>query len=138
MQAISLKARRKAFLFIALLLTLALGAPVITAQTYRYNPEHRRPVDATIHHLQEIAARNTYSAREQKRYDHALTHLSQFAERLHEGYFDKGKLDSAIGDVRTIINNNPMDDKARATLNRDLAELRHLRSDYLYGYRYPY
>ncbi len=121
-----------------MLLSITFGASVMHAQVYRYNPEHRRPIDATIHHLQDIAARNTYSGREQKRYDHALTHLSQFAERLHNGYFDKGKLDDAIGDVRSIVNNNPMDDRARSTLNRDLAELRHLRSDYLYGYRYPY
>jgi len=132
-----LKTSRRAFLWSTMLPAIALGPRLVYAQ-YIYNPEHRRPVDATIHHLQEIAARNTYSGREQKRYDHALTHLSQFAERIHNGHFDKGKLDDAIDDVRNVVNNNPMDDRARAILNRDLAELRRLRAGYLYGYRYPY
>src|SRR5437588_757791 len=66
------------------------------AQGYRYNPEHRRPLEATIHHLEAISERNTYSGRERERYDNAIRHVSQFAERLHEGRFDKDKLDEAI------------------------------------------
>ncbi|MBV9085348.1 MAG: hypothetical protein JOZ62_21950, partial [Acidobacteriaceae bacterium] len=78
------------FLTTALLFVGTTAQPA-HAQIYRYNPEHRRPVDATIHHLQEIAARNTFSGRERERYDNAMRHLSQFEERLHDrGAFDKG------------------------------------------------
>ena len=108
------------------------------AQGYRYDPEHRRPLEATIHDLEEIAERNTYSGKERERYDNALRHVSQFAERLHEGRFDKDKLDDAIGDVQNVIDHNRMGERARRVLLRDVAELRRLRENYDHGYRYRY
>ena len=117
---------------------LLLGAKVLCAQEYRYNPEHRRPVDATIRDLQTSAARNTYSSKERERYDKAMTRLSQFAQRLHDGFFDEGKLDQSINDVVNVLNKNPLDGRSRTLLNRDVLELRRLRANYRLGYRYPY
>ena len=116
--------------FTAAVLVSILAAHLAQAQAYRYNSENRRSLDSTIHHLQELASHNSYSGREQKRYDHALTHISQFAGRLERGVFDKQKLNEGIADLRNIISNNPMDDRARATLSRDLADLRSWRASY--------
>jgi hypothetical protein len=122
-------------------LFLLVGGPAtlpLAAQHYAFKPEHRRPVDATIRDLKAIAAHNTFSHKEMERYDHAMSHLSQFAQRLQTGKFNKGKLDQAIGDVQNVLNNNPLDGRARDILNRDVLELRRLRSNYDLGYRYPY
>jgi hypothetical protein len=108
------------------------------AQFYRYVPEHRRPLDATLYHLERIAERNTYSGKERERYDNALRHLSQFTARIQQGRFDKDKLDEAIDDVQNVIDNNRMGERARRVLLRDVAELRRLRENYDRGYRYPY
>jgi len=122
----------------ALLLAGTAALPA-QAQIYRYNPEHRRPVDATIHHLQEIAEHNTFSGKERERYDNAMRHLSQFEERLHDrGSFDKDKLDQAIDDVHNVVDHNPMDGRARDLLRRDLSELRRLRQHFDEHYEYRY
>lgn len=107
---------------------LSLFSSSAFAQEYRYNPEHRRPVEATLHDLQEIASRHSYNGRERERYDNAIRHLHEFGERLHEGgRFDKDKLDQAIGDVQSVIDHNPMGPPARERLMHDVAELRRLR-----------
>ncbi len=130
-------------LLLAVAATAALMSTVPLAQAqenpYRYNPEHRRPVEATMHHLQEIAGHNTFSNHERERYDNAMGHLSEFAEKLHErGHFDKDKLDQAIGDVQSVVDHNPMPEPAREQLRRDDNELRRLRERYDEHYRYPY
>ena len=107
------------------------------APQYTYRAEHRRPVDATIRDLQQIAPYNTFSGKESKRFDNAITHLTQFEGRLQSRYFDKGKLDDGIGDVQHILDNNRLDAQARQILNRDVWELRRLRANYD-AYRYPY
>ncbi|MBV8073373.1 MAG: hypothetical protein JO270_25985 [Acidobacteriaceae bacterium] len=120
------------------LAAMMLCSQSLPAQIYRYSPEHARPVDATIHDLKMIAAHNTYSGHEMQRYDSAMTHLSQFAERLHQGVFDKGKLDRSIDDVQNVLNKNPLDGRARNILNRDVLELRRLRRTWDLNYRYGY
>src|ERR1700760_1642582 len=63
------------------------------AQAYRFNPEHRRPVEITIHDLEEVSSHSRSDGRERERYGNAIRHLHEFGERLHEGGgFDKGKL----------------------------------------------
>jgi hypothetical protein len=126
--------------FFPALATLLIGFAALPASAqYVYNPEHRRPVEATLHNLREIAEHNTYTGHEHERYANALHHLEQFAERLHEGgFFDKAKLDQAIGDIQSVIDHNPMDPRARDILIRDDNELRRLREHYDQRYRYPY
>jgi hypothetical protein len=122
----------------ALLAAGVISGVMQAQQPYRYNPQHARPVDITIRDLKAIAAHNTYSSKEMQRYDTAMTHLSQFAERLHQNVFDKGKLDKGIDDVQTILNKNPMDGRARNILNRDVLELRRLRRTWDLNYHYGY
>jgi hypothetical protein len=124
------------FIFLAAACTPAL------AQNYRFNPEHRRPVSATLHDLQEIGSYEAghSGSHERERFSNAIRHLQQFGDRLHErGYFDKDKLDEAIGDVQNIIDHNRLPNRAREMLFRDVTELRRLRQHYddqHYRYRY--
>jgi hypothetical protein len=115
--------------------TLLLTATLVQAQRpYAYEREQRWPADQAIADLKAVSAHNTYNPREMERYDNAMTHLSQFAEKMHQGRFDRGKLDHGIGDMQSILNKNPMDGRARDILNRDLNELRRLRGTYRIGY----
>jgi hypothetical protein len=99
-----------------------------SAQGYRFFPEHRRPVEATLRDLEEISSRSTYDRHQRERYDNAIRHLQQFGDRLHEGgYFDKGKLDQAIGDVQSVLDHNRMSNRAHDILYRDISDLRDLR-----------
>jgi hypothetical protein len=111
----------------------------VSAQVYRYNPEHRRPVEATIQDLEGIAAHTWNDRREHDRYMNAVRHLHEFGDLLHEGgIFDKGKLDRAIGDVQSVIDHNPMPPGARDRLFRDVTELRRLREHFDERYRYTH
>lgn len=117
---------------------VTLFANPVFAQAYRFNPEHRRPVEVTMRDLEEVANRNPNNRHERERYDNALRHLHEFGELLHQGgVFDKGKLDRAIGDVQNVINHNPMGPEGRDRLSRDVTELRLLRQHYDDRYRYP-
>jgi hypothetical protein len=88
-----------------------------------------------MEHIESVARVNgAYSHRERERYDNALRHLGQFQERMRRGYFDKDKLDQAIGDVQNLVDRNPMDGRARDILWRDLGALRSLRARYDHGY----
>ncbi len=112
-----------------------LGSILLHAQrAYPYESQQRWPADQTIADLKAISAHNTYNPREMERYDNAMTHLSQFAERLHQGRFDRGRLDHSIKDIESILNKNPMDGRARDILNNDVNELRRLRATYRIGY----
>ena len=125
--------------FVATALLFTVGVPRTSAQEYHYSPEHRRPVEATIRDLEGIDERTGYTAEQRERYDNAIHHLQQFAERLHErGTFDKGKLDEAIGDVQHVIDHNRMGPRARQLLIRDVTELRRLREHYDERYHYRY
>jgi len=115
--------------------TLLLGATLLHAQRpYPNEQEQSWPANQTIADLKAISAHNTYNPREMERYDNAMTHLSQFAEKMHLGHFDRGKLDRGVDDVQSILNKNPMDGRARDILNHDLGELRRLRATYKIGY----
>lgn len=123
------------FSLVATVSACLLGAALLDAQRpYPDEPEQRWPADQTIADLKAVSAHNTYNTREMERYDNAMTHLSQFAEKLHQGRFDRGRLDHAVGDLQGILNKNPMDGRARDILNRDLGELRRLRATYRIGY----
>lgn len=100
----------------------------ISAQQYRYSPEHRRPVEQTIHDVQEIAARHRYREEQRERVEHAIRNLREFGARLHQGgRFDRPRLDAAILDVQRVADRNPMGTEARERLRHDVAELRRLR-----------
>ena len=124
----------KFYLSLSLSAFLLTGTLLHAQRPYPYEQEQRWPADQTIADLKAVSAHNTYNPREMERYDNAMTHLSQFAEKLHQGRFDRGRLDHGIGDLESILNKNPMDGRARDILNHDLGELRRLRATYRIGY----
>jgi hypothetical protein len=115
-------------------LALALLAGGIPASAQGYNSYSQArpelPVDQTIHHLEGFAHRTSAfdSGHERSRYDNAIRHLSEFQNGLARGFFDKGKLDQAIGDVQSVVDHNPLDEHARRTLWNDLNNLRAFRA----------
>jgi hypothetical protein len=119
---------------ISLAVILLAGSLLHAQRPYPYEHEQSWPANQAIADLKAISAHNTYNPREMERYDNAMTHLSQFAEKMHLGHFDRGKLDHSIDDLQGILNKNPMDGRARDILNHDLGELRRLRATYKIGY----
>jgi hypothetical protein len=113
------------------LLGVMVGAGELRAQAPGFSPEHRRPVEATIHDLSRIEQESPYDRRQRERYDKALQHLHEFGDRLHEGgYFDKDKLNQSINDVQGVIDHNRMSNRAHDVLMRDVTELRELRQHF--------
>ncbi len=109
---------------------MVVPAPA-NAQDYRFNPEHRRPVEATIRDLEEVVGRMAPRGEERHRFDSAIKHLTQFSDKLHEGgRFDKGLLDDGIGNVQNIVDHARLPEEPRQILSRDLTELRRLRQHY--------
>jgi hypothetical protein len=126
-----LKLAGKTLLLSAVALGLA-GAFTASAQQYHFNPEHRRPIDATLQDLREVREHNPPRGDDnRRRYENAFRNLSQFKERLREGgVFDKGKLDEAIQNVHSVVDHCPMGDRGRDILSRDLEHLRDLREHF--------
>ena len=65
--------------------------------------------------------------RERDRYENARKHLADFDQGVSRRQFDKGRLDTAIDDVRNVVDGNPLNPEAKQQLARDLADLRELR-----------
>ena len=66
--------------------------------------------------------------RQRERFENAQRHLSEFDARLSSGDFDKDKLDTAIDDVKNVVENNTLPPRARDDLRDDLRYLRRLRA----------
>ncbi len=66
--------------------------------------------------------------KERERYDNAQRHLSEFDRQLSKNKFDKDKLDTAIDDVKNVVENNTLSPQDRDALNADLRDLRDMRS----------
>jgi hypothetical protein len=64
------------------------------------------------------------------RYENAQKHLSDFDRELTRGNFDKGKLDTAIDDVKNVVDHNSLDPADRDTLRADLSNLRAVREEH--------
>lgn len=68
------------------------------------------------------------SQKERERYENAQRHLSELDRELSKGKFDKEKLDSAIDDVKNVVENNTLTPDSRDALTADLRSLRELRA----------
>ncbi len=133
------ESRTRRFLLTTLTGSALLLAAVPALAQYRFNPEHRRPVEVTIHDLEQVAANEARNKTERERYDSAIHHLHQFGERLHEGgVFDKDKLDEAIGNVQSVLDHNRLSPGGRDLLGRDVSDLRRLREHFDERYRYEH
>ncbi len=68
------------------------------------------------------------SQKERERYENAQRHLSELDRELSKGKFDKEKLESAIDDVKNVVENNTLTPDSRDALTADLRSLRELRA----------
>ena len=78
-------------------------------------------------HLMRAERTTRARGRERDRYENARKHLADFDQGLSRRQFDKGRLDTAIDDVKNVVDGNPLSFDAKQELSRDLAELRELR-----------
>jgi hypothetical protein len=65
--------------------------------------------------------------KERSRYENVQHHLSEFDRDLRRDHFDKGKLDSAIDNLKDVVKNNTLEGHDRDALAADLSDLRTLR-----------
>jgi hypothetical protein len=63
-----------------------------------------------------------------ERWENAQHSISNFDRNLSKGKYDKGDLDSAIGNLKNVIEHNTLSSEDRDVLNRDLSDLRQYRA----------
>jgi len=66
-------------------------------------------IDRTQNDLRRAEEFERHKGKEISRYDNALKHLSDFDRAFTKGHFEKDKLDSAIDDVKNVVENNTLD-----------------------------
>jgi hypothetical protein len=87
-----------------------------------------RELVGRVQHDLDRAERFARSEGDQRdRFQNAQRHLSQFDDRLNRGDFDKDKLDTAIDDIKNVVEHNTLAPRARNDLRDDLRDLRRLR-----------
>jgi hypothetical protein len=77
--------------------------------------------------LQRAADFTRNNEKERVRYENVQHHLSEFDRDLRRDHFDKGKLDTAIDDLKNVVKNNTLEGHDRDALASDLSDLRTLR-----------
>jgi hypothetical protein len=77
--------------------------------------------------LQRAADFTRTNEKERVRYENVQHHLSEFDRELRRDHFDKGKLDSAIDNLKDVVKNNTLESHDRDALATDLSDLRTLR-----------
>ena len=77
--------------------------------------------------LQKAADFTRNNGKERERYENVQHHLSEFDRDLRQDHFDKGKLDTAIDDLKNVVKNNTLESHDRDALASDLSDLRTLR-----------
>jgi hypothetical protein len=65
-----------------------------------------------------------------ERYNNAEKHLSDFDREYSRGHFDNDKLDTAIDDVKNVVEHNTLDPSDRDALRADLGSLRGMREEH--------
>lgn len=110
-----------------LLLTGAMGTSA-SAQRYRDYGDARSIVQRTQDDLAALRSQGPRNDKERERVDNARKHLSDFDRNLSQNKFDKGRLDSAIDDVKNVVENNTLEGRDRDALTTDLTELRRVRA----------
>jgi hypothetical protein len=78
--------------------------------------------------LTQVRSQGARNDKERERLDNARKHLSDFDRNLSKNKFDKGRLDSAIDDVKNVVENNTLEARDRDALTTDLADLRRIRA----------
>lgn len=119
----------------ALAIGLGLGAPALapagaalSAQSVRYD-DARQVISRTQTDMQRSVGflENKHSDRD--RLKNAQKHLSTLDRHFAKGKFDKETMDSAIGDIQSVLDHNVLHGQDRDALMQDVSDLRAIRSD---------
>jgi hypothetical protein len=105
---------------------LALATTVGTAALWL---DVRETVDRTQSDLRRAQEYERQHGKEVARYDNAAKHLSDFDRDFTRGHFDRGKLDTAIDDVKNVVDHNTLAPGDRDALVSDLRDLRVMRAE---------
>ena len=107
-------------------LLCALAGVGFTAQGADF--DHARDLVSRVQNdLQRAADFTRTKDKERGRYENVQHHLSEFDRDLSHHHFDKGKLDSAIDNLKDVVKNNTLESHDRDALATDLSDLRTLR-----------
>ena len=117
------------------LLILLLAAGLCSAQNIPY-PAARDLIARVQSHLKRAADFGNHGdvkkvkrdEKEIERYRNAQRKASDFDRNLSKGKFDKGELDSFIGDLKNVIEHNTLESQDRDALTDDIRDLREFRS----------
>jgi hypothetical protein len=90
----------------------------------------RGVIDRTQNDLRQAEDFERHHGKEVDRYQNAQRHLSEFDRNFTRGHFDKGKLDTAIDDVKNVVDHNTLNPEGRDALDRDLRDLRTVRAEH--------
>jgi hypothetical protein len=106
----------------------------------RWERQRRSPVrgDVVARVLGDLDRMRSYRRvdhHERKHFENARKDLLRFRDRWADGRFDRGRLDSAIDNLRHLVDSAQVHPRDREILARDLYALRDFRS---YGGEYEY
>ena len=123
-----MKIVRQSFRTGMLAVTIVTCGATASAQQNRSYENVRDTVQRTQDDLAHVRGQGARSDKERERLDNARKHLSDFDRNLSKNRFDKGRLDSAIDDVKNVVENNTLEARDRDALTTDLADLRRIRT----------
>jgi hypothetical protein len=117
------------------LLILLLAAALCSAQNIPY-PAARDLIARVQTHLKHAAdfgnngdvKKVKRDEKDIERYRNAQKKASDFDRNLSKGKFDKGELDSLIGDLKNVIEHNTLESQDRDALTDDIRDLRDFRA----------
>ena len=108
--------------------TLLLGAMGASVGAFAQDYGRARDLVTRVQEdLQRAADFTGNKEKERERYQNVQHHLSEFDRELRKGHFDKDKLDTAIDDLKNVVQNNTLESRDRDSLAADLSDLRTLR-----------
>ncbi|MDP9170813.1 MAG: hypothetical protein M3N54_09370 [Acidobacteriota bacterium] len=110
---------------------LIMGMLLVSAAVAQYAPDAVSGLVEKVH----VDLNHGYdvwnlSHGDRDRLTHAEHQLRSFAEDWRHGHFDKGDLDSSIGAVQHVLDNNHLTGRERDELWRDVEQLRGMRAAY--------
>jgi hypothetical protein len=81
----------------------------------------RAAVDRAQNDLRRAEDFERQKGKEVTGYDNAQKHLSEFDRDFARGHFDQSKLDTAIDDLKNVVEQNTLNPEDRDALGADLA-----------------
>ena len=124
-----MKIKLHKFIAIAVAMCASLGSAsnLCFAQVYEEYQDARNVVQRTGEDLRQVRREGARNGKERERVDNARKHLSDFDRNLSRNKFDKGRLDSAIDDVKNVLEHDTLEARDRDALTADINDLRRIR-----------